>query len=290
MTFVTIDFELLSSNISSVCEVGMVKFVDGIEVSTFHSYIRPTSGLKRSKWAREHLTHITDEILQSSPTFIELHEPMRQYIDGAFMVCHCAPSDLHFISYLERKYGLDPIIYPGYVDTLEVVPKGCERSALDYVYHFLFCEEQSDHHQALSDARACGRILAEQWKRQSPILVHPGLYRSKADAAKPKKDTHTASPKGLDIQEGYIEDPIAFFTGKKVAVSGKLNVGNCTNVRSLIEGWGANLSKELKPTTDILIIADVVGKIKLKKAIEFQKRKKNPLVVVEFANLAHLVK
>lgn len=292
MTFVSIDFELLSNHISSACEVGMVKFVNGVEVDTLHSYIRPTCGLTRSKWSRENLKHITDEMLLQSPTFVELHDRIGAFIDGAFLVCHCANADLHFLTYLEKKYKLAPLSYAGYIDTLEIVPKECERPGLDYVYHYLFCEEQPDHHQALSDARACGRILAEQWKRKAPIVIHPGNYVANFKNTKTrrkKEENPVASPKGLDVMEGYVEDPIALFHGKKVAVSGSLTVPN-GSVRSMVEGWGATLHKELKNNTDIMIIADMVGKVKLKKAIELQKRKKNPLVVVRYSNLAHLVK
>ena len=49
MEFVTIDFEKLNNEQTSVCEVGMVKYIDQKEVDTFYTTIYPSTGIRVQK-------------------------------------------------------------------------------------------------------------------------------------------------------------------------------------------------------------------------------------------------
>ena len=96
MDFVAIDFEKLDDSQLSICEVGMVKFQNGTFVDEFHSYIRPTESMSRNIFGRTTLKRITDDMLLSAPTFSEIYNQMKEFTNGALLVCHKKGADLNY--------------------------------------------------------------------------------------------------------------------------------------------------------------------------------------------------
>ena len=159
MDFVAIDFEKLNDSQLSVCEVGLVVFRDGKEGEpSFHSYINPCGGLERNVWAKGHLSHISDEMLLSAPTYEELFPKLQQIIQDKILVVHLKGADLNYIYRLEEHYKL-PKLYSKWADTNEIACSLGKNPNLPGLYSELFGITLTEHHKALDDARACGRIF-----------------------------------------------------------------------------------------------------------------------------------
>lgn len=148
LDFVAIDFEKWNDTQTSVCEVGMVKYIDGKKVDCFHSLIKPISGLTPNLWAKLNLKHITVQALLESPTFAELFEKMKAFIGDYVLVCHNVSADINYIYNCEVETGLRGLYCQGYIDTKEVT-KGI---SLEKAYKEYLSEDLVDHHQAMYDA------------------------------------------------------------------------------------------------------------------------------------------
>ena len=285
MDYVAIDFEKLNDSQLSVCEVGLVVFKDGKEVAPpFHSYINPLGGIVRSDWAEKHLDHITDDMLLAAPSYKELFSKLQQIIQDKILVVHSKGADLNYIYNLEEKIGL-PKLYTKWVDTNEIACSLGKKQNLSDLYFELFGTKFTEHHKALDDARACGRIF-EHLSSKIDIwrFIHEEEYlpserkHDYSDSATRHTEYGTAnvSTDGLVFNHDSITDS-SFFRGKSVVLSGMSGSDN-SKIKSILEGLGAKCTSSLSGKTDVFITSCVVGPSKKTKAINFQKE--NGLLVI----------
>ena len=278
MDFVAIDFEKLNDSQLSVCEVGLVVFKDGKEVAPpFHSYINPVGGIVRSDWSEKHLGHITDDMLLAAPSYKVLFPKLQQIIQDKILVVHSKGADLNYIYNLEEKLGL-PKLYTKWVDTNEIACSLGKKQNLSDLYSELFGTEFTEHHKALDDARACGRIL-EHFSSKTDIrrFIHeeeymPSEIRREYDARNSRHTqygTATVAPDGLVFNYDKISD-LSFFKGKKFALSG-MSDSDKDRIKSILESFDAKYSSKPSGKTDVFIIdQNKVGPSKRVDAIRFQ--------------------
>lgn len=280
MDFVVIDFEKLNDSLLSVCEVGIVEYINGKEVNSIHSYINPVNGLERNKWAQEHLNHITNEMLINAPSYNEIFTMIHDFIQDKLLVCHNKGADLNYIYKLGQHYNL-PKLYSRWLDTQEVYNKG-----LESIYFLCFDEKMPEHHKALEDARACGKVFDYISSRKDiSQFIHNDYYTpstcrngSKSDEPRHTRfGTANVEPDGLVFNHDKISD-CSFFKGKTVALSGMS--GNDKNkIDSILKDLGARRVSSLSSKTNVFIIdKHKVGATKRVTAIELQKE--NGLLVI----------
>jgi len=278
MEFVAIDFEKLNDSHLSVCEVGLVVFRNGKEVEpSFHSYINPCGGLERNVWAKGHLRHISDEMLLKAPTYDELFPKLQQIIQDKILVVHLKGADLNYIYRLEEYYKL-PKLYSKWADTNEIAHCLGKEENLSGLYRQLFEVPFSEHHKALEDARACGRIF-ECLSTENDIsrFIHEEEYlpsdkKCNGDGATTRHTqygTATVAPDGLVFNYDKISD-LSFFKGKKFALSG-MSDSDKDRIKSILENYDAKYSTKPSGKTDVFIIdQNEVGPRKRVDAIRFQ--------------------
>ena len=276
-SFVAIDFEHLCQNgdkYKSACEIGMVKFVDGIEVDTFHSYIKPITGLYRSEWAKENLSHITDEMLSNAPTFTELHPKIKEFIGDNMLVCHNRGTDLNIIYGFENNPDcrLSETYHNGWADTMDICNFLSDNKKLDENYTKLFGKPMDNHHQALDDARACAKIFAELNKRTNLNgFIHyeeyiPSISESEVQNIPSSSSTRTVPS---DPLLKYLEDesiPTIDFSAKRFVISGASSYRDLIVDRLKELGAKKVADFKQKQTPDFFIIGKEVGSSKIKDA------------------------
>ena len=280
MDFVAIDFEKLNDSQLSVCEVGLVVFKNGKEVEPpFHSFINPVGGIVRSDWAEKYLEHITDDMLLAAPSYKELFPKLQQIIQDKILVVHSKGADLNYIYNLEENLGL-PKLYTKWVDTNEIACSLGKNPNLPGLYSELFGTTFTEHHKALDDARACGRIY-ERLNSDTDILrfIHEEEYLPSekkreyngTNSRHTQYGTATVAPEGLVLNHEKISD-CSYFKGKAVALSG-MAVENNRRIKSILEEQlGAKCTSEPSGKTNVFIIKqDKVGPSKRVKAIRFQQ-------------------
>ena len=285
MEFVAIDFEKLNDSQLSVCEVGLVVFKDGEEeVTSFHSYINPVGGLERNDWAKKHLCHITDQMLLDAPSYDELFSKLKQIIQDKILVVHSKGADLNYIYRLEEQFDL-PKLYTKWVDTKEIACYLGKEQNLPDLYSQLFDSQFTEHHKALDDAQACGRIFE---RLSSEVNIRRFVHEEEYLPSDIKHDYSNSTTRHTEYGTANVStDDIVFnhdkitscsdFQGKTVVLSG-MNSNNKNEIKAVLDKLGAQCTTTLSGNTNIFITCQVVGPSKKTKALKLQAE--NGLLVI----------
>ena len=133
-TYYAIDFETANDYTNSACSVGVVRFVDGIEQDSIYSLIKPAKMYFKPEFTEIHQLSYND--VRNQPQFPEVWqtviEPFIKNKDGSetIFIAHNAKFDMGVLRACFNYYGMP-------------VP------SIEY-----------DAHNALDDARTCGKIYA----------------------------------------------------------------------------------------------------------------------------------
>ncbi len=158
MTFTAIDFETATGFHHSACAVGIVTVEDGTITEEFYTLIQPP---ENEYWYQNIMVHGIKPIeTRNEKTFDSVFPEIRKRLFRRTIVAHNEQFDCHVLSKTMKHYGL-------YYDELEISDrwectckiyraKGYKPANLRY------CSDrnniQLNHHEALSDARACAQL------------------------------------------------------------------------------------------------------------------------------------
>lgn len=160
--FVAIDFETANQHRTSICAVGAVKVRDGVVTDTFYSLIHPVPDF--------YFNHLTENVhgiskadTADAPTFEKIWPEFSRWLENLPLVAHNAAFDGSCLRAILRHYGLtDTIADRPFLCTLQAARKSiprqlCATFTLPHLSSFLGIPF-TDHHNALSDAKACAQI------------------------------------------------------------------------------------------------------------------------------------
>jgi len=166
LNFTAIDFETANSNPNSACALGLVVVQAGVVVDSKRWLIRPPS----SQFEFTYIHGITWRDVAMQPDFGQLWPQFRPYLAGQVLAAHNARFDLSVLFALFRQYRV------GYwrgevVDSLAVARRiwpMLNNHQLQTVAAFLSIP--LDHHDAVSDAKACAQILCLAEQAQTGVI------------------------------------------------------------------------------------------------------------------------
>jgi DNA polymerase-3 subunit epsilon len=154
-TFVALDFETADHGRDSACSVGLIRVEDDRLVQRVHYLIRPP----RVTFRFAHIHGIRWQDVEDEPTFGELWTSLQPLLQGAaFLAAHNASFDKGVLYACCDFYGMPRPLQP-FVCTVQLARKtwNLHPTKLPDVCEYLGIE--LEHHQALSDAEACARIV-----------------------------------------------------------------------------------------------------------------------------------
>ncbi len=156
-TFAAIDFETADHRRDSACSVGVVLVERGRITKTCHRLIRPP----RKEFVFTYIHGLTWSDVRDSPTFPLLWPELRDFIDEAdFLVAHNAPFDKGVLQACCEAAGVEPPMHEFRCTVRMARAKWSLASAkLPIVCRHLGIP--LNHHDALSDAKACAKIAIE---------------------------------------------------------------------------------------------------------------------------------
>jgi len=166
MQFVSIDFETANSSRDSACAVGLVKVFRSRIIDSVAYFIRPPSKLFRFT----SIHGIAWGDVANCGDFQEQWPKMRSFMVGAeFLAAHNAPFDRGVLYACCSTFGIPrPLVE--FIDTVTLARKtwNIYPTRLPDVCHTLGIP--LNHHEPLSDALACARIvLAANRKQRCPF-------------------------------------------------------------------------------------------------------------------------
>jgi DNA polymerase-3 subunit epsilon len=157
MDFIAIDVETANADMSSICQIGLVYFKEGVSCEEWTSYVDPEDffdGINIS------IHGIDESTVQGAPQLPEIADILYRFLDDKITVCH-THFDRVSIRKAFDKYG---IRHPEniWLDSARVARRVWKEFARKgYGLHNI-CEKleyKFKHHDALEDAKAAGHIM-----------------------------------------------------------------------------------------------------------------------------------
>lgn len=161
MRFAAIDFETADHGRDSACSVGLVVVDDGVVVERMHRLIRPP----RKTFIFTAVHGITWRKVQKEPAFGEVWADLLPVVDDVqFLAAHSAPFDRSVLGACCVAADL-PAPAASFVCTVKVARVAWDlypTTLPDVCSHL---RVPLKHHDALSDAEACARIVLAAAKK-----------------------------------------------------------------------------------------------------------------------------
>ena len=157
--FVCIDVEMPNGDNDRISAIGVAEFVGGVVTQRFYALINPETWFQPFVIS---LIGITPEMVADAPTFLQYWPTIAPLLTDSVLVAHGAGNDLKALSGCLRHYGIDWQSETKYICTVDACT-ACYPDRGSYGLEGL-CNDFGialDHHNALSDAEGCGRLLLQ---------------------------------------------------------------------------------------------------------------------------------
>ena len=161
--YVVLDLETtgLSALKDEIIEIGAVKIQNGKIIDKYHTLIKPSIKIP---YFIENLTGITQEMVSKSPDIKSVIHDFVDFIGDSTIVAHNAVFDMGFIYKTCEKHDIK--LENSVLDTLNlsrVLINDLKNHRLNTVSNY-FNIKLLNHHRAVDDAEATGKILLELFK------------------------------------------------------------------------------------------------------------------------------
>ncbi|WP_343061321.1 exonuclease domain-containing protein [Corynebacterium incognita] len=166
LNFVAVDVETANDNWGSVCQIGAVRFVAGIETEHRTWLCRPPAGLDSFAPHNVSIHGITAADVASAPEFATAFAEFRDFVGADALVAHNAKFDASALRYAARAAGAEVPTWT-FICTLALAREASRSGVLSTRNHRLPTVAQAlgfsldSHHDAGADARAAGIIAAQ---------------------------------------------------------------------------------------------------------------------------------
>ena len=156
MNFTSIDFETANGNRNSACSVAVVVVEHGRMVDSYSSLIKPPEMNFEPGNIKIH--GITPEMVENAPTFAQIWDTLRTYLDNKIVIAHNAFFDMGVLRSCIWQYHLAK---PHFTTACTV--QISRKVWPDLPNHRLntlgdFFAIKFHHHDALDDAKVCAKI------------------------------------------------------------------------------------------------------------------------------------
>lgn len=177
INFVAIDFETANYAQDSACAVGLVKVVDGEIVDSVAHLIRPPT----REFVFTYIHGLTWKHVAGAPDFGALWPRLAPWLQGAdFLAAHNAPFDRGVLGACCATYGIEAPP-PTFRCTVTMARRAWNLRPAKLPDCCRHLGITLDHHDALSDAMACAKIvIAAELAAAEATATAPVRYASRA--------------------------------------------------------------------------------------------------------------
>lgn len=149
--FTAIDFETAQGYRWSICQVGLVKVVDGMVTDTLSLLVQPPYNYYWQQFTDE-IHGISAVHTVNEPTFDKIWHLVEPYITNQHVVAHNGFGfDFQCLEKTLEYYGISAPTYTGHC-TYRMYGRGLASLCKEY-------KIELNHHDALSDAMACAKLF-----------------------------------------------------------------------------------------------------------------------------------
>ncbi|MBD0404586.1 exonuclease domain-containing protein [Flammeovirga sp. EKP202] len=267
MEFTAIDFETAHGARWSICQVGIVKVKNGEIIDRYETLVRPPDNRYHSFNTTIH--GITAEMTKNAPSFFQVWDEIKPFIEGQLIVAHNAGFDVGALEQTLELYDLDVPEFQ-YDCTYRIT--GAALDDVCYTYGWAL-----NHHNALADAEACAKLYIECIsEKELPIFEKNPFKKKKTN---PPYRTQLSG----DILKPDFEnaDPDSPFYRQKVVITGIFNTWERLELATIIKGLGAKINSNISGLTNIVLVGTDPGPTKLQKVSALNAGGKNIEILKE---------
>ncbi len=157
--FVAIDFETATGNRNSACAVGIVTVENGKIIDEYYTLIKPPKN--EYFWRNIEVHGINPEDTANAPSFIEIYPEIKKRLQGKIVIAHNETFDRTVLQKTMEHYGLN-YSELNIAERWQCTMRLCQASDKYPSGKLNECCEvdniELNHHEALSDARACAEL------------------------------------------------------------------------------------------------------------------------------------
>lgn len=229
--FVVVDVETSCSQVSSICQIGIVGFKDGRETFAYETLLDPCD---RFSSFNTRIHGITADHVVGAPTFADAHAIIAGHLSGRITVAHSLfdKGALAAACLINQR---DPIAAT-WLDSVRVAKRAwpdLPSHRLNVLTQFLGLPHK--HHDALSDARAAGMVIVR-------AIEHTGM--DLAGWLAPSNPPRAKAP--LPALDGPLK-------GERIVILGEARNGPLAR---RLAGEGARIMAAVGVSTTRLVISD----------------------------------
>lgn len=264
MDFVAIDVETANPDMASICQIGVAKFCNGIVSQEWSSLIDPEDYFD---YFNVDIHGITEEDVDGKPTFSDVEEQLRTFLNDAICVSH-THFDRVSISRASEKHGLEKFDTT-WLDSARVARRAWEEFAWGGYGLANVCSKlgyEFKHHDALEDAKAAGHILLAAIEKTG-LSINDWLVRTK-QPINPENSSSGAGVKRAGDPDGALFGEVMVFTGA-LAIPRR-------EAADLASKIGCAVAADVTKSTTLLVVGDqdtgkLAGRKKSSKHIKAEK-------------------
>ncbi|MGI6155046.1 MAG: exonuclease domain-containing protein [Enterococcus lemanii] len=268
INFVAIDFETANQSRASACSVGMIKVLNGEIVDSYYSLINPETEFDPYN---TYIHGITSEMVENQPTYANISNQILDFSESLPLVAHYAPFDMGVIRDSNDRYEITDFkvnYFDSYYLSRQLI------QSLSYRLNDLssLLKFDLDHHNALSDAEACAKIILYLCETHSANNIDElnklGRYfklgvvdGSLGSGFRRKKDSKK-NAKGYDINalldsidKDNLDKAHPFYE-TRACFTGKLQSMTRINAMEVFASYGGIPEKSVTKSTNYLVMGE----------------------------------
>jgi len=157
VNFVAIDVETANADPASICQIGVVRYENGVLADEWATYVDPQD---RFDVVNVSIHGIDEDTVRGAPTFPEVAGTLRSYLDGSVVVSH-TNFDRVALRRAAHRYGIS-IPECIWLDSAQVARRawrGCAWRGYGLREVCAMLGYEFRHHDALEDAKAAAHII-----------------------------------------------------------------------------------------------------------------------------------
>ena len=264
LSFATVDVETANADMASICQIGIALYEDGRLKKEWSSLINPEDYFDFINIA---IHGITEKNVAEAPTFPDVIDTLRQYLNNRVCVCH-THFDRVSLERASHKYSISQI-ETTWLDSARVARRTWEQCAWSGYGLASVCEiigHEFKHHDALEDAKAAGQVILSAHGKTG-LDVSAWLKRVKQPI------NPSASSVGSAInKEG---NPGGELYGEVLVFTGALSIPR-RKAADLAASIGCSVASGVTKKTSLLVVGDqditkLAGKQKSSKHIKAEE-------------------
>jgi DNA polymerase-3 subunit epsilon len=241
MNYIAVDVETANSDYSSLCQIGLARFENGMVVETWNSLINPEEHFDQFNIE---LHGIDEKMVKDAPTFVEVYEQLKSWMTEQVSIHHM-PFDLIAITRACDKYDL-PSLDTVWLDSAKITRRTWEQFAykgygLASISELLNIEFKQ--HDALEDAIAAGKVVFEACKLKG-LTIQEWVERVNKPINLYKEGSATIKLEG---------NPEGTFYGENVVFTGTLSLPRL-EASKLAADLGCTVTNSVSKNTTMLIV------------------------------------